>query len=144
MNIDVNLKRWKFLKRRFVRLIRKPPSSLNQGELIAATRTGDNWALAERLEKLFRTPKMEDKEYKGEFLRMALDLGGEFSDAHYRFTADALTGDWKTNRPVRIYFQVIGLEDVNAPMRNWGMTEKTFGKAHRTKLTFRERLKLFF
>lgn len=97
---------------------------------IEQTRKGSLKALAERVNRLFPTRKVEEKEYKGDVFVIGLPKGGEFNDDFeiLRFTSQAIIGDVRSplisalGQPIRFYAKVIGLEDINAPRRNWGMS----------------------
>lgn len=77
----------------------------------------------------------KDKEPRGEYrnavLFMDLPEGGNFKEMRFvHFSPKAIEGDIQRvkSRPVRFYFELVGFEDVNAPMRDWGMGFDTFKK----------------
>lgn len=80
------------------------------------------------INKLFPTSfKIENKEYKDEIFMIELPKDGEKQDLKIRhFTGYAVTGDTHPTQPIRFYAKVIGFEDANALIRNWGMQHSTF------------------
>lgn len=99
-------------------------------------RRGNIPELSKAIEKIIpSTPFKEEPDYFNNFLMIDMPEGWDQEDMRIKHhTGLAVVGDINTDkkRPVRIYVKVVGLEDDNAPIRNWGVGLKEFKKHYRS------------
>jgi hypothetical protein len=72
--------------------------------------------------------KTKKKSYQDEIFLFVGDEGCEFEDLRIKHcTCGAVTGDISDKgKQIGFYMKVVGFYDKKAPMRNWGITIKSF------------------